>query len=220
MDIHPPIGRVDSLKEILTHIFIVTVGILIALSLEGVRENWRQHTIANEARENIHAEMVRNRHKIQVDMESRVKADALLVQILKEMPNLAKKPAELQRRVGQVSFKRFGMALEDSAWNEANYSGALPHMNAEEVRLYADYDLNMKYYLDLTRNSFPVETECKAYVLSHDHYTRAEAATAEEKLIELYFWDVRFDGNGPGILQQMQKILGDSNDKQQVVQAP
>ena len=51
MDIHPPIGRAESLKEILTHIFIVTVGILIALSLEGVRESWREHVIANEARE-------------------------------------------------------------------------------------------------------------------------------------------------------------------------
>jgi hypothetical protein len=51
MDIHPPIGRAESLKEILTHIFIVTVGILIALSLEGVRESWREHVIANEVRE-------------------------------------------------------------------------------------------------------------------------------------------------------------------------
>jgi hypothetical protein len=213
MDIHPPIGRVESLKEILTHILIVTVGILIALSLEGVRESWRQHVIANEARESIHAEMVRNRDKIQEDMEFRVKADAQLLQILKEMPNLAKKPAELQQRVGKLNFRRYGMALEDSAWNEANYGGALPHMNAEEVRLYADYDLNMKYYLDLTRSSFPVENECEAYILSHDSYTPAEAATAKEKLIELATWADRFETNGPGVLQQMQKILGDPNGK-------
>src|ERR1039458_6241590 len=179
MDIHPPIGRVESLKEILTHIFIVTVGILIALSLEGVRESWREHVITNEARESIRAEMGRNQHKIQEDMEFRVKADAQLAQILKEMPNLTKKPAELQRRVGQLNFRRYGMALEYSAWDEAIYSGAIPHMPAEEARRYADYDVDMKYYLDLTRNSFPIESQCKAYILSHGSYTRAEAATAK-----------------------------------------
>jgi hypothetical protein len=214
MDIHPPIGRVESLKQILTHILIVTVGILIALSLEGVRESWRQHVVANEARESIRAEMSRNQHKIKEDMEFRVKADAELLQILKEMPTLARKPAELHQRVGQLNFRRYGMALEISAWDEAIYSGAIPHMNAEEARSFADYDVNMKYYLDLTRESFPVENECKAYIFSHDHYTRAEAATAEEKLIELYTWAERFEANGPGVLQHMQKTLGDSNDKQ------
>jgi hypothetical protein len=157
--------------------------------------------------------MVRNRHKIQEDMEYRVKADAQLLQILKEMPTLAKKPDELQQRVGKLAFRHYGMALEDSAWNEAIYSGAIPHMQAEEVRRYADYDLNMKYYLDLTRSSFPAENECNAYIQSHDSYTLAEAATAEEKLIELATWAERFELNGPGVLQQMQKTLGDSNDK-------
>jgi len=205
-------GRVESLKEILTHIFIVTVGILIALSLEGVRESWREHVIANEARESIRAEMIRNQDKIKEDMEFRVKADAQLGQILKEMPNLAKRPTELQHRVGQMNFRRYGMALEISAWDEAIYSGAVPHMHAEEVRRFADYDVDMKYYLDMTRNSFPIENECKAYIFSHDSYTRAEAATAEEKLIELATWSDRFETNGPGVLQHMQKTLGDSND--------
>jgi hypothetical protein len=133
---------------------------------------------------------------------------------------LTKKPAELHQRVGQLKFRHYGMALEDSAWDEAIYSGAIPHMHAEEIRRYADYDLNMKYYLDLTRSSFPIESECDAYILSRDSYTRAEAATAKEKLIELYIWAERFEANGPGVLQQMQKTLGDSNDKQQAVQGP
>src|ERR1017187_2662802 len=139
MDIHPPIGRVESLKEILTHIFIVTVGILIALSLEGVRESWREHTIANEARESIRAEMIRNQHKIKEDMEFRVKADAQLVQILREMPKLTKKPAEFQKRVGQLNFRRYGMALETSAWDEAIYSGAVPHIDRKSTRLNSSH---------------------------------------------------------------------------------
>jgi hypothetical protein len=93
-------------------------------------------------------------------------------------------------------------------------------MHADEVRRFADYDVNMKYYLDLTRGSFPVESDCEAYIQSHDSYTRAEAATAKEKLIDLYIWAARFEANGPGVLQHMQKALGDSNGKREAVQSP
>jgi hypothetical protein len=37
MDIHGPVGPTRSLKEFAVHIGIVTIGILIALGLEGIR---------------------------------------------------------------------------------------------------------------------------------------------------------------------------------------
>jgi hypothetical protein len=53
MDIHPPMKPVESLKEFGMHLLIVTTGILIALSLEGLLE-WRHHReLAQEARTNI-----------------------------------------------------------------------------------------------------------------------------------------------------------------------
>jgi hypothetical protein len=210
MEIHVPHGPVDSIKEILMHIFIVTVGILIALGLEGIRESWREHVVANEARDDIRAEMSRNLLKIEEDMEFRKKADAQLEQILKEMPELAKTPTALQQRMDQLNFRRYGMALEISAWDEAIASGAIPHMRKEQAHSFANYDEDMKYYLDLTRSSFPAENDCRAYIASHDSYTRAEAIAAEEKLIELALWENRFEANGPGIVQHMQKMLGGS----------
>jgi len=50
MDIHPPSGPTHSLKDFATHILIVTIGILIALGLEGVREHWREQKAVSEAR--------------------------------------------------------------------------------------------------------------------------------------------------------------------------
>jgi hypothetical protein len=213
MDIHPPSGRVESLKEIFTHIFIVTVGILIALSLEGVRELWREHTIVNEERDIIHAEMSRNVPKIKEDLDNLKTADAELAQILKEMPQLAKKPAEFQKRVGQLSFRRYGFSLEMSAWDDAIASGAIPHMSHDEVHRFSNYNSDMKYYLDITRGAFPVENKCKAYVLSHDTFSSAEAAAAEECLVELYGWTSRLEGNGPGLLKHTQETLEGPKDK-------
>jgi hypothetical protein len=60
MEIHAPTGTVESLKDFGLHLLIVTVGILIALSLEGLVE-WRHHrALVEEARANIASEVREN----------------------------------------------------------------------------------------------------------------------------------------------------------------
>jgi hypothetical protein len=60
MDIHPPMKKMESLKEYAAHILIVTIGILIALGLEGIRESWREHAAVREAKSSFHEELQRN----------------------------------------------------------------------------------------------------------------------------------------------------------------
>lgn len=55
MEIHAPEKPILTVKEAIAHLAIVTVGILIALSLEGLVE-WRHHrALVREARDNISA---------------------------------------------------------------------------------------------------------------------------------------------------------------------
>src|SRR6516225_7037399 len=64
MDIHPPLGPLMSWREILLHLGIVTIGILIALSLEGLVE-WNHHRhLVREARENIRIEIEDNQKEL------------------------------------------------------------------------------------------------------------------------------------------------------------
>lgn len=61
MEIHPPHGPVHSIKDILLQLLTITLGILIALSFEGMRE-WRQERVlVNEARENMLREIRDNK---------------------------------------------------------------------------------------------------------------------------------------------------------------
>jgi hypothetical protein len=76
MDIHPPSGRVESVKEFLTHILIVTIGILIALGLEGVRESWREHSEVREARNSFQEELGRDLKQLSQDQESLHQAES------------------------------------------------------------------------------------------------------------------------------------------------
>jgi uncharacterized protein (DUF3084 family) len=64
MEIHAPHKPILTVKEAAVHLAIVTAGILIALSLEGLRE-WREHrSLVNEARANLLSEIRDNRKEV------------------------------------------------------------------------------------------------------------------------------------------------------------
>ncbi len=53
MDIHGPQGPIQSVKHFFLHLLTITIGILIALSLEGIVE-WAHHrSLVSEARMNL-----------------------------------------------------------------------------------------------------------------------------------------------------------------------
>src|ERR1035438_6982160 len=102
MDIHAPMGKVKSLKELATHILIVTIGILIALGLEGIRESWREHIAVNELRESLRAELTSDQEQLGNDLNQVRQCNAQLDKMIAEMPGLAKSPAELNQWVGEL----------------------------------------------------------------------------------------------------------------------
>src|SRR6267154_938865 len=63
MEIHAPEKPILTIKEAIVHLTIVTAGILIALSLEGLLE-WRHHrALVAEARANLTSEITANRKR-------------------------------------------------------------------------------------------------------------------------------------------------------------
>ena len=63
MDIHPP-HAIHSWKDFGIQLVTITAGILIALSLEGVRETWRDRALVREARANIRREIADNKREV------------------------------------------------------------------------------------------------------------------------------------------------------------
>ena len=70
MEIHGPEGPTNSFKDFLIHIVIVTIGILIALGLEGIRETIYVHRVVRDARENFHVELVGNRRNLDRELKN------------------------------------------------------------------------------------------------------------------------------------------------------
>ena len=65
MEIHAPHKPILTLKEAASHLVIVTVGILIALSLEGLLERQRHHALVREARANVTIELTGNKARLE-----------------------------------------------------------------------------------------------------------------------------------------------------------
>jgi hypothetical protein len=144
MDIHAPNGPVTTWREIFTHLGIVTVGILIALGLEGTAE-WVHHRhLVKEARENLTSEIRDNR--------------AELEKSLSDLPGSEKKVREIIDRIDgiegskdkndsmEIRYSFDDANLTDSSWTTAQSTGALSYMTYGEVKKYSEvYDLQREY---------------------------------------------------------------------------
>jgi hypothetical protein len=152
MEIHAPHQPILTLKEALVHLCIVTVGILIALSLEGAL-TWREHrTLVRETRARLHDEIVGNQKSIQNVLTSLDPAKKKFGHAIDVMSDLsASGNASEAATVFADGTTNVASGLSFAFFNTAGYStaevtGALGLMDYSEVLRYADtYDLQVLY---------------------------------------------------------------------------
>jgi len=134
MDIHPPTGPVESLKDFFTHLLIVTVGILIALSLEGLLE-WRHHReLADEARTNIMSEIRANDKDLQAFLQAVPEIRKNQMAVLAAVEGVLGH-GKSDAPVPPLSFRL--AELSNTSWTTSQTIGALAFMPYAEVKKFA-----------------------------------------------------------------------------------
>jgi len=135
MDVHAPHEPVHTWRDFLTHLTIVTIGLFIALSLEGLVEYVHHRHLVREARENIRQEIEDNHKAAQEDV-------TLLQQDLDRtntnLDTIRRMRANPKAFKGELTFTMLFESLHDAAWNSARDTGALGFMPYKEVQGYAD----------------------------------------------------------------------------------
>jgi hypothetical protein len=143
MEIHAPHKPVLTVREAIVHLAIVTVGILIALSLDGVRE-WREHlALAAEARANLLSEIRENKAEL-----DRVIATFTASQQDHKIAYEAARNLLASQPLGTDTIHiGFQLAeLSSAAYTTSEITGAFGHMEYGDVRGFARvYDLQRKY---------------------------------------------------------------------------
>jgi hypothetical protein len=144
LDVHAPHERMQGYKDFFLHLFTITVGLLIALSLEGCVE-WQHHRhMVRDADAGLHREILENikvvgplRQQIK-DEQKKLSEDLDVLAVLRANPNA-------KRQNMGFSFRLSG--FDEVGWKTAQKTGAVEYMPYEDARTYSDiYDTQDEVY--------------------------------------------------------------------------
>ena len=155
MDVHAPHEPVHTWRDFFTHLTIVTIGLFIALSLEGLVDYVHHRHLLREARENIRQEIEDNHKAAQKDIVS-VQKDIDITNV--DIDTVRKMRADPKNFKGSLSYSIQFSSLSDAAWNSARDTGALSFMPYKEVQGYADIYENQKMVNDQVVEIFHRQT--------------------------------------------------------------
>jgi hypothetical protein len=143
MEIHAPDQPITGWKQTVKHLAIITAGILIALSLEGIVA-WADHRmLVREAVANLTAELRNNKKEL----------DGLFANIERELKQLENADDVAQKLLRHETLEKVSLELtthsaelKNAAVTTGQITGAFGYMEYSEVSRYASvYDLQAQF---------------------------------------------------------------------------
>lgn len=138
IDVHAPHKSIGNTGEFFLHLFTITIGLLIAVGIEGCVGRYEHHKLAEEARQTMRVEIRKNAKQVadvlaEIEQQQKKNAAELAsVQKVQSNPNDASNGG-VDIHIG-ISF----IGLEDTAWKTAQATGALGFMPYAEAERYSD----------------------------------------------------------------------------------
>jgi hypothetical protein len=179
LDVHPPHEKIHGFKDFLLHLLTITIGLLIALGLEGSVEHWKQRELQKDADTKLRQEIRDNAKEIALVHSANATEQANLGKIV-EFLSARKKNQPYDMRQLRLDFTVGD--LKSASWKTAAATGALGFMDYDQVQRYADlYQLQDKYSAlqDQTIDEFLQLQSYFIYGSDPEKITPADAGTAE-----------------------------------------
>jgi PPE-repeat protein len=125
-------------KDFFVHLLTITVGLLIAVGIEGCVELHREHKLVREARETMREEIQHNSDQMK---EALGKLDQQTVTIKKNIATLTRileNPKDKEARNASINADFTVVGLRETAWKTAQTTGALSFMPYAESQRYSN----------------------------------------------------------------------------------
>lgn len=174
-DIHPPHQAAHSWRDIVVHLATITVGLFIALSLEGCLE-WQHHRhLVHEARANIRSEIQDNLNSIRDALteihqqQKMVEADMVTFDTLQKNPHA---------QGVSINFHFSNTTLQHASWDTARETGALSYMPYAEVKSYSQLEDIRQEFAMYSNRLVDAYTPAIAYLYSFRDGRSSKAAAA------------------------------------------
>ena len=138
MDVHPPQHPILSAKEFLVHMLAITVGLLIAVGIEGLVELHHEHKLVKEARQTLRDEISYNVQTLDAALPGIAAEKTAMNDNIKLLTRIAENPKDKDAQNGSIGAGFAVVGLHSTAWKTAQATGALAYMPYEEAQRYAD----------------------------------------------------------------------------------
>ena len=163
LDVHAPEHTPHSFRDFFLHIFTITIGLLIALTLEATVE-WRHHVhLRHEADDNILSEIRDNQHEL----------GDVLGNIPRERETLTYALAFLRAHAEgkpyEVHDVNLGMnfgSYRDASWQTASATGALGYMEYAHVKRYSAVYTLQGQFGQLQAQTLTAYLQIQSYVVA------------------------------------------------------
>ncbi|HKT51759.1 MAG TPA: hypothetical protein VJV96_15775 [Candidatus Angelobacter sp.] len=190
MDVHPPHGGIHSWRDFFVHLVVITLGLLIALGLEGIVEWGHNRHLVHTAEANLTAELQANRKTLADDLRF---LDAAQRQTESDLSILAA-VKQTNHASQELTFHWTWNGPASAAWDTARNTGAVALMNYESAEKYSDIygqqamvaAQSVVYVRDIYRTASPLEGGHKLGQLKPAELD-AMIANAQQTLVDLKY---------------------------------
>jgi hypothetical protein len=135
-DVHPPHSPIHSWRDILLQLLVVTLGLLIALALEGCVE-WLHHRhLVHQAESSLYTEIKANAGNVQTAIDGLHKQQSALRADVAVLNAIIAHPESSQHASLDVSFSI--KTFEDVSWKTAQSTGAVGYMPYDMAQKYSE----------------------------------------------------------------------------------
>jgi len=136
LDVHAPHEPIYGWREFFIHLATITIGLLIALSLEGCVELWHHRSLVHEAEASMQIEIEANARELRGALDDVRKEQDSLKKDIAVMKKIIANPKVPNKEDLTVNFRIRTFA--DVSWKTAQSTGALSYMRYERAQVYAN----------------------------------------------------------------------------------
>lgn len=213
LDVHPPHGRVSGIGDFFLHLFTITVGLFIALALEGAVERYQKSEVRREAESNLRQEMRDNRKSLatgEAAMEEEKKS------LIGSLAFLQAKEEGRPYDIKNIALGFSLTSLSDASWRTATATGALSLMEYSHAQRYAGVYQLQEEVMRLQHSALDdfLTLQAMSYHFDPARVTVADAKSDESFVKNALVHLVATQQIGSGLAQSYDNVLkGDAPKK-------
>ena len=148
LDVHAPSEPIHGVKDFLLHLLTITVGLLIAVGIEGCVELHREHKLVKEARSTLREEIQANSSSMNDAVGTLDKNNTAMANNIDALTKVLRNPKDKDAQNANVSADFSMISLKDTAWKTAQETGALTYMPYAQAQRYSEVYNMQRAFLD------------------------------------------------------------------------